>query len=311
MKRAIFILIFAFLLLCGCKTGSREADRVALKLDLYDSGSEISHDKPDLIYLVSTNVLSATDSEGRPQYIAALNDTDRMYFKKEFDYVNANISRGDFNLIAPYYHQYTFESIQLDGKDFEPVYKQVTQEVCEFFDWYVSSCNGGRKFVLAGFSQGAMLVLELLRHMDGEAFSRMAAAYMIGYRLSEDDLRHPQVNAASCADDRQVVISFNSVASAEGLWELVSGEAACCINPLNWRTDSTPAQFSYDGDTGTVRVDPELNVLMVDINPGKYERWMRESPVFSFLNPANRHHWDLMFYAREIHDNALLRVQKQ
>ena len=64
MKRAIFIFIYAFLLLCGCKTGSREADRVALKLDLYDSGSEISQDKPDLIYLVSTNVLSATDSEG-------------------------------------------------------------------------------------------------------------------------------------------------------------------------------------------------------------------------------------------------------
>lgn len=308
MKRAIFILVFTSLLLCGCNPKSREPAGRAL--DLYDSGSEVSPDRPDLIYLVSTNVLSATDSEGRPQYTATLSDADRAWYKKEFDYVNSHICQGDFNLIAPYYHQYTFDSIQLDEKEFKAVYQQVTQEVCEFFDWYISSCNDGREFILAGFSQGAMLVLELLRHMDSEAFSRMAAAYMIGYRLSEEDLMHPQVNAACGADDRQVAISFNSVASPEGIWDFVSGGAACCINPVNWRTDSTPAEFSYDGDRGTVRIDPELNVLTVDINPEKYDSWMRASPVFSFLNPANRHHWDLMFYTQQIHDNALLRLHK-
>ena len=47
MKRAIFILVFTSLLLCGCNPKSREPSGRAL--DLYDSGSEVSPDRPDLI----------------------------------------------------------------------------------------------------------------------------------------------------------------------------------------------------------------------------------------------------------------------
>ena len=50
--------------------------------------------------------------------------------------------------------------------------------------------NNGHRFILAGFSQGAMLTIDLLKHMTDEQFSRMVANYMLGYRLSEKDLQH-------------------------------------------------------------------------------------------------------------------------
>ena len=297
------IAILICLLSSACTQGKPDA------FELFDNGMEISAEKPDLIYLVSTNVMSAEGPDGEPAYIAELNETDRKYYDKEFAYVDSHISQGDFNLIAPYYHQFTFSGTGLPKEQFDSVYQEVAAEVCAFFDWYMSEVNNGRDFVLAGFSQGAMLLRDIMMNMDDRTFSHMAAAYMIGYRLSDDDLQDPHINAATGSSDTQVAISFNSVASEDGIWELVSDGAATCINPVNWRTDSTPALFNYDGDEGSVYVNVERQVLMVDINPEKYCKWMKQSPLFSGIHPDNRHHWDLMFYSGNIHDNALTRVQ--
>lgn len=276
------------------------------------SPSAAEDDKIDVFYLVSTEVLSATDSLGAPCWQALLTEADRAAIDGEIEWVEHNMFYDDFRLIAPYYHQFTFESIyKLDRPSFDSVYQQVAREACEAFDHYMATANHGRPFVLAGFSQGAMLTLDVLRHMTDEQYSRLVACYAIGYRLSESDLQHPHIRAAEGETDCGVVISFNSTQTEEAIWPFVSEDAATCINPVNWRTDATSAVFSYDSTRLEVHVDSLHHVLMVTTDkPSYYHSFYDVAPFFleAGVSRDNLHHWDLLFYASRIHDNALLRA---
>ena len=264
--------------------------------------------------MVSTDVLSAKDAEGNELWRTTLSPEDKEAISGEIAWVEENIFYDDFNLHSPYYHQFTFEAIKLyPGESFRAVYQDVTKEVCEAFDYYMENVNKGRPFVLAGFSQGAMLTLELLRHMTDEQYSRMVACYTIGYRVSAEDLQHPHINAARGETDRGVVISFNSVQTLQAKWDLVSAGAAACINPINWKTDSTPAKFTYLDFENEVRVDTDNNLLMVESERADYfTAEMRRLSFFAEVGVSelNLHHWDLLFYGKQIHDNALKRYRQ-
>ena len=280
----------------------------------YESRTPYDAAKLDVLYLVSTDVLSAKDAEGNELWRATLSPEDKEAISGEIAWVEENIFYDDFNLHSPYYHQFTFEAIKLyPGESFRAVYQDVTKEVCEAFDYYMENVNKGRPFVLAGFSQGAMLTLELLRHMTDEQYSRMVACYTIGYRVSAEDLQHPHINAARGETDRGVVISFNSVQTLQAKWDLVSAGAAACINPINWKTDSTPAKFTYLDFENEVRIDTDNNLLMVESERADYfTAEMRRLSFFAEVGVSelNLHHWDLLFYGKQIHDNALKRYRQ-
>ena len=266
----------------------------------------------DVFYIVSTNVLSATDDSGSEVFCANLSDDDRTVMEQEISFVDGTIFGDGFNFFSPYYHQFTMDAIKLPEAEFKTVFADVAKEVCDAFDYYMAHWNGGRRFILAGFSQGAMLTLEVLKHMTDEQFGRMVAAYTLGYRLSEEDLASPHINAAQGASDTQVVVSFNSVLCEDGIWPFVSSGAAACINPVNWCTDTTRADFTYtEADTTmtlSVSIDACDNVLVVNGGEDFFRDWMDNS-FFSTTSVSHDclHHWDILFYDRFIHDNALLR----
>lgn len=296
MKQLLYIL--PLLLLTGC--------RVAI-----NGQAEVPENKKvEVFYIASTNVLSAVDEAGQKCYRAMLTREDSAAIGGEIAWVKGNMFDSAFTVTAPLYHQFTFDAISLPRAQFDSVYGLVAAEMCARFDAYMDSI-GERPYVLAGFSQGGMLVLELLRHMTDEQYERMVAAYAMGYRLSREDLQHPHIHAAVCDSDRGVVISYNSVLSQEAIWPFVAGEAATCINPLNWRTDTVSASFEYKGITNRIHLDPETQVLMVESDhPEVYREWMDRVGVFTELGVSHDclHHWDLLFYNQQIHDNALKRA---
>lgn len=281
----------------------------------YQSQTPYDSNKVDVIYFVSTNVLGATDARGNVAWRSQLTLDDKAAMSAELQWVEQNIFCSDFNMSAPYYHQFTFDSIwQLDNGGFSAVYQQVAAEACEAFDYYMNHCNNGRPYILAGFSQGAMLTLDVLKNMTDEQYSRMIVCYAIGYRLSAQDLEHPHIRAAQGADDCGVVVSFNSAQTREAVWPFVSEGAATCINPVSWTTDSTPASFVFDGTYNTVHADPATHTLLVDTDTPSYYHQYYDSATFfknAGVSSDNLHHWDLLFYSRNLHDNALTRAQVQ
>lgn len=277
----------------------------------YQSDTTVNDDKIDLFYIVSTNVLSAEDENGDTAYQTRLNENDRKAYDAEFRYVEKHFCQSDFNYFAPYYHQFTFEAISLEPEKYQKVYSAVSHEVCDAFDYYMEHKNNGRRFALVGFSQGAMLVLDLLKHMTDEQYERMVAAYALGYRITEEDCQNKHIRPAYGETETGVTISFNSALSTDGVWPLVAEGAVTCINPVNWKTDSTPANFTYEGEEHSVSIDKGTNMLIVKTNrPEHYRKWTN-NPAFQSakVHLDCLHHWDLLFYSDFIHDNIMKRLE--
>lgn len=317
MKKTIAILaiIFSAVSILSC-TERKGLDTSVWNDDSmwYQSANGYDTSKIDVIYFVSTDVLSAKDNKGNVAWQSQLIPSDVEAMKAEIAWVENNMFYDNFNLSAPYYHQFTFDAIwQLDKENFEIVYYKAAREACEAFDYYTEK-NPGRQFILAGFSQGAMLTVDILKHMTDKQFSRMIACYTIGYRLTAKDLQHPHIKAATGETDKGVVITFNSTQTREAIWPFLCEGAATCINPVNWKTDATPATFTFQGITNEAHVDKQDNVLLVKTDSAEYFHRYYDSATFfsdAGVSRDNLHHWDLLFYSHMIHDNALKRASKR
>lgn len=310
-----YLSILLALLFTACRdsaiTPKVEASAWSADSAWYQAQDTVEGDAIDVFYIVSTEVVSAVTETGETSYRALLTADDRNAYTQEFSYVESHYCQTDLRCVAPYYHQFTFEAISLQGAQFDSVYQAVASEVCEAFDYYMSHQNQGRPFALAGFSQGAMLALDVLKHMTDSQYQQMVAAYAIGYRLSAEDIQHPHIRPAEDETERGVTISFNSVLSPEAIWPEVAANAVTCINPVNWRTDSTPATFTYHNQEHTVSIDTNTYQLIVEVaDPSEYRAWT-SNPVFqqAGVSPDCLHHFDLLFYTDYIHDNILKRAQ--
>ncbi len=234
------------------------------------------------------------------------------------------------NLFAPFYRQQTAATQSMlsnnGGCDAyaDPAFQLGAEDVLKAFDYYLQRLNPDRPFILAGHSQGSMVLIELLRRRLGtpELHQRLVAAYAIGYSVRECDIQEcPQLALAQGEVDTGRVISYNTQAkNAGGSPVLLDG--AVGINPLNWRRDSTPAPATanikavfFDDRAGTVReelknfcgarLDTQSGALIVDIakNPEQVDlehmgRW--PSGVF--------HRYDYAFFYENLKANVKKRI---
>lgn len=279
--RRFCILITAAVLLCACKTLHTDYEK-----DI------------DVFYICSTEVMHAYDESGKEIFNSRLVPEDTVALNAERQFVEKNYVQGH-RYFAPYYEQFTFAAISLPKDSFDLAYNHAKTDISRRFAEYMTHENNGRNYVIIGFSQGAMLALDLLKEMPEEYFSHCQAVYMMGYRLTEEDVAHKRITPAKNATKGNVV-SFNSVMRPLAIWPFVAKDAATCINPLNWRTDTKPATLIYNGDTAYVSIDKKTHQLIVKgLDEEKYK--------FPLNNPGNLHHWDLLFYAPQIRENIMRR----
>ena len=75
---------------------------------------------------------------------------------------------------------------------------------------------------------------------DPDLQKRLVAAYLIGYSVTKDDLKkYPWMKLAQGENDTGVIITYNTEGADAGPSPVLLPGAGA-INPLNWRTDSTP-----------------------------------------------------------------------
>ena len=189
---------------------------------------------------------------------------------------------------APYYRQITMESWMTDPTETERRYAIAHCDIRTAFRHYLTRCNGGRPFLLAGHSQGAKAVIELLKHdLPPEHRSRLVSAYAFGFAITAEELHtNPGLQPAHDSIDLGTVVCFNSVSDLRAISPLLADNAVC-INPLNWSTDTTyaPASrnlgsvfFRADGSIDTImlrsvgaRLDAGTHTLVIDgIDPARY-----------------------------------------
>lgn len=247
--------------------------------------------------------------------------------KTKANFVGAlNMERGIYDetltLYAPYYRQAAFPVYALPQAESAPCFDIAYADVRGAFLHYIEHSDPTRPFVLAGFSQGADMVLRLLEEFfdDPTYQERLIAAYCIGWRVTDDDLADfPWLKMATCADDIGTIICFNSEAADVTDSLLVpNGIKTYGINPLNWKTDATPATAAenlgacftdYSGAitkeiphlTGAY-LDAQRGTLKVpDVSPADYSNSLFPDGVY--------HLYDYQFFYRNLQENVALRVE--
>lgn len=245
------------------------------------------------------------------------------------DFLGAtNMEKGIYDqqarFFAPYYQQIGLNAYELSIEAREPYLSVAYQDVKDAFTYYMEHYNEGRPIILAGFSQGADMSIRLLKDCfaDDAVNDLLVACYAIGWSITEAELEeYPHLRFATGETDTGVIISFNSEAEFVTDSLLIpAGTRTLAINPLNWKTDSTPAGKAenlgacftdYDGSIVTeipqlcgAYIDPIRGALKVtDVTPEEYP------PVLTIFSDGVYHLYDYQFFYRNLQENVGLRLE--
>lgn len=266
--------------------------------------SKYRGDSIDVFYVTPTCIFDWQDENTGITYHHY--DVHGGVMEENFEY-SLNLAEDIFaskcNFYAPYYRQISLESWTEDEDTVNSRFATAMHDINSAFDYYINHINKGRKFVLAGYSQGAKAVVELVKRMDGNMMANMKAAYVIGYRVDENDLKNNNIKPAEGECDRGKIICYSSVHTADDIWNIVSRGGKVCINPVNWRTDATPARLN---DSITVTADTANSVLLVE----GYDGGGIEIPVLKgVITEGNYHLSELTLYKDLLKENIEKRIR--
>ncbi len=224
----------------------------------------------DIFYIISTEIGDYTDSIGVVRHHAdTYSDSLRSPMYGEMKGVDALIGEN-FNFYSPYYRQCSLQTYAVDSL-VDARMPMSIQDIKKAFKYYTENINPSRPFILAGYSQGAMILTEILKEIDDKTFSRMIAAYVIGATIDSVSAKnYPHIIPAQKADDLGVTICYNSVKNPDCALNIMR-KSAVCINPVNWTTDTalatiiTKSSFHAEKvDTLTIKIDGKSGLLCVD-----------------------------------------------
>jgi len=162
----------------------------------------------------------------------------------------ASVYSKHANLFAPFYRQQSGATQSMvagnDGKDpfQDPLFQTGARDIEQAFEYYLKHLNPDRPFLIAGHSQGSMALINLMRERfdDEDLQERLVAAYLIGYSVPTKELGdHPWMKPARGETDTGVIISYNTEGLNAGPSPVLYPGRVVLINPLNWKTDATPA----------------------------------------------------------------------
>ena len=256
----------------------------------------------DIFYITSTETDDYTVNGVIRHFSDTYNDSLRALLLREMEGVDKLLSDG-LNFYSPYYRQCTMETFA-DTALMAKRMPLAMGDVERAFRRYLEVYNHGRPFILAGFSQGAKAVVDLLPHMTREEQERMVAAYVIGWKVTDVDWLRASIRPAHDSIDLGVTICYNSVRTPDCAIPLLSEGNLIAINPVNWRTDDTPATLIFKGDTLTVALDTTSLLLCVD--GYKHNDYML--PLIGV--DGNYHCLELLLYAPYLRHNMALRSEK-
>ena len=323
MKKLSFTLLLLVSLLAlalGCaESPAPDYNDPAMWAYLGETGLEEGTPDADVFFIAPTNVIGSADKLN-----ADITDKDELYAIQWSVAMQTGIYNTDARFYAPYYRQITLACYELSDEEAAPSISLAEQDVLNAFAWYMEHENNGRPVIIAGFSQGADMGLRLLKAYAGdEAFQKqLVAAYLIGWRVTDEDLAEcPALKMAQGETDTGVIITFECEAEeVTGSFIVPENVFTYSINPLNWRTDSTVALkeenpgFVQPGRDGSViaeipqlcgcYIDPVRGTLKVtDVTPEEY------LAILSLLPKGSYHIYDYMFFYRALQANVVNRIE--
>lgn len=290
----------------------------------YGNPAEETDKAVDIFYVYPTLGTSPVDDGGNKLFYTNVDkqgERDAADGNQRFNkYVYA---REDYNFYSPFYRQMTMEVYGM-GRDAVKQKEGIpAYDIIRSFQYYMKHYNNGRPFILLGHSQGSQLLIGLLKYgMTAKQQKQMVAAYLIGYEITKTELAlYPRrLKPAKGRDDIGVVILYNSLTAIDAKAPMLNNSAVC-INPVNWKTDGTPATkeehkgiVRYDAATDTYTTIPNYTgvyvqdhyLICTDVDPNEcYMEALKNDFPFGCL-----HFMDSWLYAVNLKENMAVRVAR-
>lgn len=233
----------------------------------------------------------------------------------------ASCFEGVANIYAPYYRQLNaMKSLSCSLDEQEKLVAGVPyHDALAAFEYYLIHFNNGRPFILAGHSQGSNVLKFLLSEYMAkhpEVYSRMVAAYALGYSYSHQYFQvNPHLKFAEGETDTRVIISWNCEFMKDGKFgscNLVCHKGALSINPVSWSRNNEKTEAGDPRNLGAldtrerfsaqVKYDParQYEVLVVGTS---------EQPACDkAIGEQALHSCDFRLYYYNIRENAKKRI---
>ena len=324
MKKTILLIAFIMLLAFALPVLAEPAQSVpdfAGPLDYSDEANwayfNEGEDKPADLFIVCPTVDTRSYANSED-----LNDKLKSRFVSALD-AEKGIYADVCRLYSPYYRQMSIGAYTLPAGDLDKAEKNAYLDVSAAFRYYLDNENGGRPIVLAGFSQGAEMCIELLKEYFGDTAEgsklrdRLVAVYAIGWRITDEDIEEfPQIVPAKGESDIGSVICYECEdGTVTGSIIIPEGVKTHSINPLNWRTDGAAADSSlnrgavFSEEEGPIPgfcgayIDEARGALIVPgVSTEDYPKVLDVFPDGCF------HLYDNMFFYTNLKENVSLRV---
>lgn len=257
----------------------------------------------DVFYIVSTWEIDWKTADSTTcHYADVWNLVHREHMSREINGVADYMAPGN-RFYSPFYRHTTIDAwVTLNADTIERRTRRSMADVCMAFDLFQQQRDHSRPLIIAGFSQGGMAVVELLKHIDDETYSQLAAAYVMGYKVTAADTATcHRIKAAQGESDTGVTICYNTVKDVKYVKDIIS--TTCFgINPVNWRTDDTPATLH---DSITVVLNHKYHVLVVSGYDGSEYK-----PYGNIINVGDIHGCEPWLYKDCLQRNFAVRQQE-
>lgn len=312
----IFVLILT-VIFTGCS--NKQAQNIYSDSDNWAYLESNVQDKEADVFFICPTVYGGDENN----FNMSLNDTET---KKSF--LGAiNMEKGIYDeecrFFAPYYRQAALNVYEMSIEDREEYLEFAYKDIKQAFEYYLKHYNNGNSIILAGFSQGADLSIRLLKDCfaNEDTGKLLVACYAIGWSITEEELReYSHLKVAENERDVGVIVSFNS--EAENITDslmIPKGTKTLAINPLNWKTDGTFADKSFnhgacftDYNGNIVTEIPELTGAYIDENRGSLKivdvKAEDYPPVLSIFDEGVYHLYDYQFFYRNLQENVAVRI---
>ncbi|MDR3319401.1 MAG: DUF3089 domain-containing protein [Desulfovibrio sp.] len=259
--------------------------------------------------------------------LSSVDNSEMRHWATYYLKTSASVFDSCANIFAPCYRQLDTAFAVAQGAEAEQYfYGAPLTDVVAAFDYYITNLNHGRPFILAGHSQGSIMLRGILFNYmksQSEVYARMIAAYAVGVPFTRMDYaNNPHVKAAKSAEDVGVVISYSTEALCVKGVNLLSTPEAVTINPITWTTGDAEAPASKSlgsiiiqhGGTfekaehfADAKINPARGTIICStVNPARFSSSGQSTAYFPL---GVLHENDIPLYYYDIRVNAENRIR--
>lgn len=315
------ILVAASILLSSCSALSETKAKVKSGVDyaaprnwvcLGDDGGSAKEADCFLInptvYVASgrKNNMNVADISIRDKFISAVVEQRKIY-------------SDNCTIYAPFYSQASIETYSMVKAEARQYFDIAYSDVESAFLYYMKNRNHGRPLVLAGFSQGADMCVRLLKdHGNDPAVKKvLVACYAIGWRLTDEDIsNYPHLKPAQGEKDTGVIICYDcETEDVKSSLVVPEGTKTRSINPLNWKTDETPADKKLNKGS-LINGNLTVNLTGCHIDPVRGTLKVTDVTAKDYpsgpdcFGEGELHVYDHLFFFQNLKENVAVRLNE-